>query len=260
MTVIQDHAGTDATGAVATPGSPIDAVRAFGMMLGGPILLAGGAIVGLVRLVRAIAHRRRPPVSAAATGVAVAVYAWWLRPWMLGWGSTAEEQGRALPGDELIPDPASQSTRAVTIDAPVAGVWPWLAQLGQDRGGFYSYTWLENLAGCRMRNADSIHPEWQHRAVGDTVLLHPASGLTVTRFEPGRMLALEGWGAFVVEPAGEGHTRLLARARTPRSLAKRAMGLLVEIPHFIMERRMLLGIKERAEGPASGRPDAASGR
>ena len=69
---------------------------------------------------------------------------------------------------------------------PPEAVWPWLAQIGQDRGGFYSYEWLENLAGCRMRNADRIHPEWQDRQAGDTVLLHPSSGLKILRLDPGR--------------------------------------------------------------------------
>jgi hypothetical protein len=124
-------------------------------------------------------------------------------------------------------------------------VWPWLAQLGQDRGGFYSYEWLENLAGCRMRNADRIHPEWQEREVGETVKLHWASGLELTRFEPNRVYALGGW-YFVLEPE-DGRTRLIARGRFPRGRASIAYGLLLELPHFIMERKMLLGIKERAE-------------
>jgi len=89
-----------------------------------------------------------------------------------------------------ITTPAS-GRRAVQIAAPAHVVWPWIAQIGQDRGGFYSYTWLENLAGCRMHNADRIHPEWQQRAAGETVLLHPASGLKVMRFEPGSALVLE---------------------------------------------------------------------
>ena len=92
----------------------------------------------------------------------------------------------------------------MTIEAPPEAVWPWLAQLGQDRAGFYSYEWLENLAGCDMHNADEIHPEWQEREPGDTVYLHPLNGLPVARFEPGRVLALEDWGAFVLEPHGPG--------------------------------------------------------
>ena len=122
---------------------------------------------------------------------------------MRSWGATAEEAAKALPGDELVPEPGMQTTRAVTIDAPVEEVWPRLAQIGQDRGGFYSYEWLENLAGCRLRNADRIHPEWQERSVGETVLLHPASGLRLARFEPPRGYAFEGW-AFALEREGAG--------------------------------------------------------
>ena len=152
-----------------------------------------------------------------------------------------------MPGDELVPDPPSSPRARSRSRRRAEAVWPWLAQIGQDRAGFYSYEWLENLAGCQMHNADEIHPEWQRRELGETVYLHPLNGLPVTRFEPGRVLALEGWGAFVLEPHGPGDTRLIARGRTPRGLGALANALLMEIPHFVMERKMLLGIKERAE-------------
>jgi hypothetical protein len=125
-------------------------------------------------------------------------------------------------------------------------VWPWLAQLGQDRGGFYSYAWLENLAGCRMRNADRIHSEWQQRA--DTVLLHPTAGLKVLSFEPDRALVLEGGWSLVLRADGPERCRLLARFRAPGGVAGAAYGMLLELPHFLMERRMLVTIKRRAEG------------
>jgi hypothetical protein len=166
---------------------------------------------------------------------------------MLHWGSTCEELRADLPGDELVPDPATQSTRAITIDAPVEAVWPWLAQIGQDRAGFYSYERLENLAGCDMHNADEIHPEWQSREPGELVPLHPRTGLPVARFEPEHVLALEGWGAFVLKPHGSGCTRLIARGRVRRGIGALANALLMEIPHFVMERKMLLGIRDRAE-------------
>ncbi len=159
---------------------------------------------------------------------------------------------KPLPGDELVPDPAIESTRGIAVHALVKEVWPWLAQIGQDRGGFYSYEWLENLAGCRMRNADRVHPKWQHRELGATVSLHPAVGLKVAAFEPGRAVVLEGWGAFVVEPIDEGSTRVILRSRMPRGLDTLYYLLTIEFPHFVMERRMLGGIKEWAEG-ASGR-------
>ena len=135
----------------------------------------------------------------------------------------------------------------MTIDAPTDAVWPWLAQIGQDRAGFYSYECLENLAGCHMHNADEIHPEWQQRRLGETIYLHPRTGLPVARFEPGRVLALKNWGAFVLEPVGSDRTRLIARGRTPRGAASIVNALLMEIPHFVMERKMLLEIKRRAE-------------
>jgi len=99
-----------------------------------------------------------------------------------------------------------------------------------------------------MRNADRIHPEWQHREVGEKVFLHPSFALKVTTFEPEKAIVLEGWGPFVVEPIDENSTRVILRSRVPRRISALLYYLLTfEIPHFVMERRMLLGIKERAE-------------
>ena len=165
----------------------------------------------------------------------------------MNWGATAEERRMPLPGDDPAADSSGSLTRAITIEAPRASVWPWLVQVGQDRAGFYSYDGLENLAGCEMDNADEIHPEWQKRELGETVYLHPLRGLPVARFEPGHTLALENWGAFVLEPHGPDCTRLIARGRVPRGPGALTNGLLLEVPHFVMERKMLLGIKERAE-------------
>jgi hypothetical protein len=233
----------------------LEAARAFGVMLGGSLvfgLLAGASVTATVR---AVLRGRRPHPLAAASTAALALYPLTIRPWLLGWGSTAEERRKSMPEDKLTPEGSRGLTRAVTVDAPVEEVWPWLAQIGQDRGGFYSYEWLENLAGCRMRNADRIHPEWQHRDVGETVLLHPANGLKLEKFEPNRAFALEGWGAFVLEPLDDGRTRLIARNRRRRGIAGIAYACLLEIPHFVMERKMLLGIKARAErAPRSSGP------
>jgi hypothetical protein len=234
----------------AVTGSPVGfvaGVRAFGVMLGGSAALNVIAAASVLSTARAARSRTKPRPLAAVGTVATLVYALRVRPWLLAWGATENELQKSLPGDDSVSDPGSQSTRAVTIEAPVEEVWPWLAQIGQDRGGFYSYEWLENLAGCRMRNADRIHPEWQEREVGEKVFLHPANGLDVVLFEPKRALTLNGWGAFVLEPINERQTRLIARGRGRRGIASVAYALLLEIPHFIMERRMLLGIKERAE-------------
>ena len=227
--------------------SILDLVRAFGVTVGPSVVLDVAAAAGVASTVHALARRRRPPGPAVLATALVATYLAAVRPWMLHWGATTEETDKPLPGDDLVPNPGSQSTRAVTVDAAVGAVWPWLAQVGQDRAGFYSYEWLENLAGCRMRNAEQLHPEWQERAIGDTVYLHHAYGLPVARFERDRMLALKGWGAFVVEPLEGERTRLLARGRTARGPAVILNALLIEIPHFVMERKMLLGIKRRAE-------------
>src|SRR3954470_18626931 len=97
----------------------------------------------------------------------VAVYWTGIHPWMTNWGSTAAEQQMALPGDELYPNRTARSTWAITINAPPDIVWQWLVQVGQDRAGFYSYTWLENLIGANIHNANEIHPERQQLAVGD---------------------------------------------------------------------------------------------
>lgn len=232
------------------PGHPFEAIRAFGVMCGGPIVLALAAVASIAFVVIALLRGEAPPLLAIiGTGAVVAYVA--LLPWQRGWGATRDEARRSLPGDELVADAGLRITRAVTIDAPVDAVWPWLAQIGQDRGGFYSYEWLENLAGCRMRNAERIHPEWQHRDVGDTVKLHPLTGLKVARVEPGRLFAFEGGWFFVLEPIDDHHTRLFARGRSPRGWPSLSYALFIELPHFIMERKMLLGIKARAERAGS---------
>ncbi len=181
------------------------------------------------------------------------------RPWHSRWGSTDAELVAALPGDDVVPNARYTIQHAVTIRAAPDDVWPWLAQLGQDRGGFYSYDWLERLVGDDVRNADRVHPEWQTLHEGDLVRATQPDylggvfgrdiGWRVVRVEPERVLVLSGWGAFVLQPV-EGGTRFMVRTRgdgNPNVLLA-PLGLLVFEPaHFIMERRMLLGIKERAE-------------
>jgi len=189
----------------------------------------------------------------------VAIYFLVIIPWMANWGSTVAEQQIALSGDELIPHDGGQSTLAITINAPADVVWQWLIQVGQDRAGFYTYTWLENLVGADIHNADDIHPEWQYLAVGDTWRLVPEGYLggvgkdaaaTVLIVEPGQVLVTEIFGAHVLVPIDDNTTRLIVRGESGPS------NLLITIIWkpivFTLERRMLLGIKTRAEG----RPDA----
>jgi hypothetical protein len=131
------------------------------------------------------------------------------------WGVGPHEVGCPLPGDELVPAPHAQRTKAVTVGATTARIWPWLLQLGQGRGGFYSYTWFENLIGCQIHNADQIVPEWQTLARGNLVRRYPRDRqgpppYEVARVAPGRALVLghrradaPGWAdswQFVLEP------------------------------------------------------------
>lgn len=111
---------------------------------------------------------------------------------VMPWGATAQETHLALPGDSILRTASTSATRAITINADRHAVWPWMVQLGQGRGGFYSYDRLENLIGCDIHSAERIVPEWQALAVGDGVNLHPEVALTVALVEPDRALVLRG--------------------------------------------------------------------
>lgn len=176
-----------------------------------------------------------------------------LRPWHARWGTTDEELSKRLPGDKLAPNGAV-CNHAITIHAPVSEVWKWLVQIGQDRAGFYSYTWLENLFLCGMHNADRIVPEWQGLQKGDFVRLASKKVyadiplLRVVAIELEHYLILEGWGAFVMEPIDAETTRMIIRSHETKPMGGRLMTFLFWDPaHFIMEHGMLLGIKRRAE-------------
>ena len=222
-------------------------------------------------------HAQRAPVPAgrvrrvlATTGHVVAwcflAYVFVViaaRPWYSTWGTTWAERAVPVPGVSVGGPPSYRLDHGVTILAPAHAVWPWLAQMGQDRGGFYSYSWLERLFGDDIHNADRIVPEWQHREVGDVVraaqpgyldeVLGDEPGWRITALEPGHFMVLEGWGTFVVEPVGNRTTRLLVRTRgdaqadLTTTLLSPASLFVFEPAHFIMQRAMLLGIKERAE-------------
>jgi hypothetical protein len=228
--------------------------RGAAVAIGPSLLLDLAVAAGTVAAASGwLARRHQAPIARLLRPVlAVAAAFPWLyflaiRPWHRRWGATDLEVEMPLPGDELLPDPGYRHTRAVTVHAPAGKVWPWLAQIGQDRGGFYSYDWLENLAGCEVRSADRIHPEWQHTRAGEVLALMPGFGPRLAAVEPGRALVIEHWGTYALEPVGANATRLLARARQPRGWPGLAYLLTVEIPHFVMERKMLLGIKQRAE-------------
>jgi hypothetical protein len=197
---------------------------------------------------------------AGALGVVV-LAALAARKWQLRWGADPCEVTAALAGDDLIAEPDLVATRAITISAPASEVWPWLAQLGQARGGFYSYDAWENLVGCDIHSADRVVPEWQHVEVGDEVKLHPDVSMAVAGLDEGRALVLRGavpmgkaaapydctW-AFVLRDRPDGSTRLVMRERY--GYTRRWAGLLiepVEAVSFVMSRKMLMGVRDRAE-------------
>jgi hypothetical protein len=193
---------------------------------------------------------------ALATGLWAASYPVLFRRRCLTWGATPAEVARVLPGDELLASVDVVSTRAVTIDAPPDAIWPWLLQMGSGRGGAYTYDWIENLFGLGMHSATEILPQLQDVKAGDELrlgpnrpkmrveILDPERVFTV-RFEDGRWVWI-----FALFPEQEA-TRLVSRNRiaTPdASLPTRLFNqLFMEPGSLVMERRMLLGIKQRAE-------------
>jgi hypothetical protein len=183
-------------------------------------------------------------------------------------GATREEATQALPGDELLDHADIQADRAITIAAAPDRVWPWIAHLGQDKGGFYSFAWVENLVGCDIHNADRIMPAWQTPQVGDAFPLHPEMTLTVDRVDPGRVLVATSRGgsaqrdigmdftwAFVVSalPGGSNAspaTRLQVRERYRASgFGVRAGVELLNLISTVMSWQMLRNLKELAERP-----------
>lgn len=230
------------------------------------------------RAVAGPAGTRRRPRRALLLAGAVATGGCWLAlgPRLRAWGATAAEVRQTLPGDDLVPRPRLATTRAITVQAPVGQVWPWIVQLGQGRGGLYSYDWLENRLGLGMQSADEIHPEWQGLAVGDLVHLAPGSAMAfrVETLLPEQALVLGArvdsttgcsfsasdplpaayfrvsW-AFVLVVVDAETSRLIVRMRLDwnPSLANTILWRgITEPAHFIMERQMLHGIRQRAQG------------
>ena len=215
----------------------------------GPVAGLGQVLGGAGRLAAAV-------VGARATGCR----------------ATPEEEGASLPGDDLVPNPKIVSTRAITIDARPEAVWPWIAQIGKDRGGLYSYDTLENLAGCGIHSADAILPEHQSPEPGDLIRMGPEGYpcYRIAEIRPHRALVLIGadprthvvaplpisgagasgatwqWELRPVE--GGARTRLVARQRIVYPPTQSVLWHIVEPISFVMERRMLRGIKQRAEG------------
>lgn len=180
-----------------------------------------------------------------------------LKPLITTWGATDQEVAMPMPGDHLAP--FISSTRSVTIHAPLPEVWDWLIQLGADRGGFYSYGFIERLLGYKDRLQDRIEPTFKDMKIGRIVRGSLDSSGSVTQYnfpvvavEPGKSFVLKDWGSFLLKEIDPGHTRLMVRTHWRRLFN---WGDYLEyffmVPlHYLMERRMLLGIKARAEaGP-----------
>jgi hypothetical protein len=228
------------------------------------------------------AHALRALIIAVATaaGMMVTVYRLVVRPWHIRWGATPEEVAAPMPGDDSVESPNFNTTHAITIDAPPKAVWPWLAQMGQGRGGLYTYDWLENAMGLDIHSLDRIVPEFQDLKVGDIISLDKSGfGPEVASLEPEQHMLLTGrndsmdtsW-AWTLRETEEGRTRLVTRWRADygftniltrdtlrrfskeprRTLAVVLMSAFMEPGQFVMERGMLRGIKKRAESAARG--------
>jgi len=238
---------------------------------------------------------RLVPSAAAAAGLGVGVaagaYGLVVRPWRRRWGYDPDEASRTLPGDEIVARPSATETRAITIEAPAAVVWPWLVQMGYRRAGWYSYDALDQ----RGPSVTEIVPDWQTLAVGDVLPTHPGGGFVVREITPERSLVLffdtatlarqsaeappdeqptrgvafsgavlgtqpsefEATWTFMLEPVAEGRTRLIERFRIrfgAPSIGARISGPALAFGVFLMMRRQLIGIRDRAVravGPSS---------
>ncbi len=211
-----------------------------------------------------------------AAGLLVAgAYVLVVRPPLLRWGATDAEVGRAYPGADLIPGGERSATMAVTIEGPPSQVWPWLVQMGTDRGGWYSWDRLDNWG---RSSAERVHPEWQEIALGDRFAgtRDDSQSWEVAALEPERFLGLRMsldlrgrpfdprgerpsaftdslWG-FLLEELPGGRTRLIVSgywALRPRRLQPLMSVLLLEPSHWVMQTRQFANLKRRIEGASA---------
>ena len=221
-------------------------------------------------------HQARPPgVGALAALEGTALFLWnviatpFVGERRRRWGTVGTEVSDPLPGDDLIPNPKWSYTLGVSVAAPPESVWPWIAQIGQGRGGFYTYQTLENMVGCNNANTTEILPEHQHPAGGDDIYLHPtAPPMRIATVDPPNALVLlgspadvgaeESWGVstwqFIVKPDPDGRSRLLTRGRydhSPDWKSRLAFGRFpIEVITFVMSRKMMREIRRLAERDA----------
>jgi len=209
-------------------------------------------------MITARALLKRGAGALGSIGAAALLYRLLLRRPIMNWGATDAETAARLPGDELLEVADGVATRAITIDAPASAVWPWIAQMGPSpRGGAYTYDWIENLLGLDMHSADRVLPEYQHPQVGDT-LGYGKNRMRFERVEPQRVLATRSedgnWVWSFVLDEQDGKTRLISRNRFRLPTLTARIGMVpMEPASLVMERKMLRGIKQRAERLAATR-------
>jgi hypothetical protein len=205
----------------------------------------------------------RPNRIAVGLAVGLGAYYGLLRRTVLTWGATVAEATSRLPGDELLEDADGVSTRAIEVDAPAADVWPWLVQMGPaPRGGAYTYDWIENLLGLDMHSVDRVLPEFQDPQVGDTIGFG-TNRMRLERVDRDRSLAWRSedgnWVWTFVLVGHDGTTRLISRNRFRLPTFAARIGMVpMEPGSLVMERKMLLGIKHRAETLANAAPARVS--
>jgi len=209
-------------------------------------------------------------VAAILFGALTLALLYWFpaRRWFERWGSTATDLSRVMAGDAAVVDPTYSATLAIAVDARPEHIWPWLVQMGYQRGGLYSYDWLDRLFGYLDRpSADSILAQCQQLAVGDEIPIGRGQGFPVTAIEPYRALVLSGAGdgfawvwQFGLYPVDQTRTRLVSRnrVRVPRTVGSWLFMRVIEPAAFLMTRRMLLGLKHRAEALAVAQGERAS--
>ena len=204
-----------------------------------------------------------------------------LKPLRDRWGLSYKEANTTFPGDHLVPQPRSEFVHAIEIDAPARMVWPWIAQIGQGRGGFYSYEALENIFGLQIYNSDKVLPEFQQPKIGDLIPFGPKDAYPIVICEHGKAMAIENWydlnknsvynqalespmnylhlsWLWMVEPLGEHRSRFISRNRvdySPSFKNRLLLGLLGEPVVFAMDRKMCYGIKRRAENLFRNSPE-----
>ncbi len=219
--------------------------------------------------------KHRLTTTVGLLGGTAAAYHFLIRPRILRRGATLEEANSALPGDEITPANPFRSTMATTIPATPEEIWPWLVQVGWERGAFYSYNRIEALFGMDLHNADRIHPEWQGLEIGDTMWMsHPRMKylFPVTKaatIDPNRALVFAIYGpegaegtpsgawSFVLNPIDETSTRLISRLQvsTPSLVGKLVFYAFEEPAHFIMQDGMFRGLKERVHHARGDQPE-----